>query len=752
MLLTIFVTFLLGVWAMQFTFIAQKLVLRPIEQVIAYVDMISKNPAGFTASSRSVSKLYETKVLENSVKKMGEVLKVSFGPYGASVVSRSLDYQRDSKLTASEAATIGRMRGHSATGEARSSEEVVSPSHHGQDHSQPAQPEQQRGFFGMLNFQPRGSGGSNAVATSEVARTEGHFNPIMIGKVVRCVFVSFRVEDFEWMASELQADVAIVLNRLAKIVHDSCMSWGGFPSKNSSDRFLMVWRLPDDDEHALRAENLAHRKQSTFHDHLDGLDEDISRMPSAADPSTRSGHEGRRRGHSQDREGDRGQCLGVPCGSILLGSRRFELPLATSPQASFRALGAAADTDTDSPSSFRGGASAATATHSPSTDVSNHPSSTRRLSTVRGDASSTEHDVSGVALTPVESEAVVVNTDEPTPTPTAHVTTQHQSSQRTPSSYSTAAKRHAYAQSGQVIARTRNSGGAGQEGADVHRQRDWKFTVARRKLKELANQALLAAVHSLAEVYRSKDLAFSPEIAKLRAARPGFLPSLRCGIHMGWAVEAAVGSLHKLDAIYASPHVDLTHRLNLMASAHNVSIVLSGSMKRLLAPAVRSTIRKIGFLERDEAFHTTADSLHPSRAQASRTQSRSASCAGVSPGFEAPGSSQHDPDQHQLPIYVFDTWEWRQVIPASLVRAACDFAGHRLRSSNARTFNAIRAGRPTPAVVSERSPSGSVGGDDSYTDDSDDMEDVLIKQPPGLLTFEQTIRKCPSLDAFVRVA
>jgi class 3 adenylate cyclase len=32
------------------------------------------------------------------------------------------------------------------------------------------------------------------------------------------------------------------------------------------------------------------------------------------------------------------------------------------------------------------------------------------------------------------------------------------------------------------------------------------------------------------------------------------------GLHAGWAIEGAVGSSHKIDATYLSPHVNLAAR------------------------------------------------------------------------------------------------------------------------------------------------------------------------------------------------
>ena len=42
---------------------------------------------------------------------------------------------------------------------------------------------------------------------------------------------------------------------------------------------------------------------------------------------------------------------------------------------------------------------------------------------------------------------------------------------------------------------------------------------------------------------------------------PGFKVQLKAGLHSGWVIEGAVGSSHKIDASYLSPHVNMTARI-----------------------------------------------------------------------------------------------------------------------------------------------------------------------------------------------
>ncbi len=48
---------------------------------------------------------------------------------------------------------------------------------------------------------------------------------------------------------------------------------------------------------------------------------------------------------------------------------------------------------------------------------------------------------------------------------------------------------------------------------------------------------------------------------KIKKSIPEFKISMNFGLHLGWGIEGAIGSHHKIDASYLSPNVDLASRL-----------------------------------------------------------------------------------------------------------------------------------------------------------------------------------------------
>jgi len=65
------------------------------------------------------------------------------------------------------------------------------------------------------------------------------------------------------------------------------------------------------------------------------------------------------------------------------------------------------------------------------------------------------------------------------------------------------------------------------------------------------------------------------------------------GLHVGWAIEGAIGSRFKIDASYLSPHVNMAARLEAATKQFGVTLLLSESFIHLLSPAERRRCRQI---------------------------------------------------------------------------------------------------------------------------------------------------------------
>lgn len=58
--------------------------------------------------------------------------------------------------------------------------------------------------------------------------------------------------------------------------------------------------------------------------------------------------------------------------------------------------------------------------------------------------------------------------------------------------------------------------------------------------------------------------------------------SMGFGLHVGWGIEGAIGSVFKIDASYLSPNVNLAARLEVACRQYGVNILISGEMYDIL--------------------------------------------------------------------------------------------------------------------------------------------------------------------------
>lgn len=113
------------------------------------------------------------------------------------------------------------------------------------------------------------------------------------------------------------------------------------------------------------------------------------------------------------------------------------------------------------------------------------------------------------------------------------------------------------------------------------------------------------------------DTAITGLVSRWRIALPASAPPVRLtlGLHTGWAVEGAVGSEHKIDALYVSKHVDLAALLDEFAAEYGVPLVFSGDVYDLLSPELQAHCRWLDAVQigvRASATSSSSSSSSPS--------------------------------------------------------------------------------------------------------------------------------------------
>jgi class 3 adenylate cyclase len=71
---------------------------------------------------------------------------------------------------------------------------------------------------------------------------------------------------------------------------------------------------------------------------------------------------------------------------------------------------------------------------------------------------------------------------------------------------------------------------------------------------------------------------------------------LGLGLHMGYAIEGAIGSYYKIDASYLSPNVNMAARLEAGTKAYGVPILISGAIYKYFTQATKDQCRQVDYV------------------------------------------------------------------------------------------------------------------------------------------------------------
>ena len=113
------------------------------------------------------------------------------------------------------------------------------------------------------------------------------------------------------------------------------------------------------------------------------------------------------------------------------------------------------------------------------------------------------------------------------------------------------------------------------------------------ELSLLADMALISFLKIMAGICSDpKILKYRNNVA-LNQRLPNYSVKMGFGLHVGWAIEGAIGSEFKVDASYLSPNVNLASRLEAATKQFGVPILLSGQLHMLLSMQTKRFLREI---------------------------------------------------------------------------------------------------------------------------------------------------------------
>jgi hypothetical protein len=105
--------------------------------------------------------------------------------------------------------------------------------------------------------------------------------------------------------------------------------------------------------------------------------------------------------------------------------------------------------------------------------------------------------------------------------------------------------------------------------------------------------SVISFLKIISSIKKSRKLVKYKENKGLNERMPNYSVKMGFGLHVGWAIEGAIGSFYKIDASYLSPNVNMASRLEAATKQFGVPILISGQLTQAMTPHGRSKMRMI---------------------------------------------------------------------------------------------------------------------------------------------------------------
>eukprot|EP00357_Protocruzia_adherens_P001022 CAMPEP_0114995004 /NCGR_PEP_ID=MMETSP0216-20121206/13473_1 /TAXON_ID=223996 /ORGANISM="Protocruzia adherens, Strain Boccale" /LENGTH=951 /DNA_ID=CAMNT_0002358967 /DNA_START=34 /DNA_END=2889 /DNA_ORIENTATION=- len=110
---------------------------------------------------------------------------------------------------------------------------------------------------------------------------------------------------------------------------------------------------------------------------------------------------------------------------------------------------------------------------------------------------------------------------------------------------------------------------------------------------QTADMALMSFLMIVAKINTSQKLTKYSNHPGLNARIENYSVKMGFGLHVGWAIEGAIGSDFKIDASYLSPNVNMASRLEAATKQYGVPLLVSGPLFDIFSPETQDYLRLI---------------------------------------------------------------------------------------------------------------------------------------------------------------
>jgi len=115
-------------------------------------------------------------------------------------------------------------------------------------------------------------------------------------------------------------------------------------------------------------------------------------------------------------------------------------------------------------------------------------------------------------------------------------------------------------------------------------------------VQNMVDFSLMSFCKIYARINRDPTLLRYGQHAGLNARIPNYRVKMGFGLHLGWAIEGAIGSEYKIDASYLSPNVNMASRLEAATKQYGVPLLFSGDLYKHLSAGLKHYARLIDII------------------------------------------------------------------------------------------------------------------------------------------------------------
>jgi hypothetical protein len=127
-----------------------------------------------------------------------------------------------------------------------------------------------------------------------------------------------------------------------------------------------------------------------------------------------------------------------------------------------------------------------------------------------------------------------------------------------------------------------------------------------RAVQQTADMAVLGFLDVIIRINSDQRVLKYRSNTKIEQVLKQYQVKMGFGLHLGWAIEGAIGSSYKIDASYLSPNVNMAARLEAATRIYGVTILVSGPLFDKLSEEMKNICRLIDIV-------TVKGSIEPMR-------------------------------------------------------------------------------------------------------------------------------------------